>query len=114
MGMERSDDVRRNIESHLSHGWRRKFLCTKQEVRESILASLLGIRMNVRSGKTLSVEELHYQRTRCEDVRAQLRVLMERGDRHHVVTLLRILRSFERTLATMAREDYSSDPSSDS
>ncbi len=109
MGMERSDDVRRNIEKHLQSKWGRIFLCTKQQVRESIMGSLLGIRTTLQSGKDLTNVDLHHLRTRCKNVHEQLDVLMERGDQCHGKILRRILQSFERKLGAISRENHSSD-----
>jgi hypothetical protein len=103
--MDRMDDVGRKIDAHLKSAWGRTFLCTTQEVRESITVSLLGIRARLRSGGDASRAELLSIAGRCDDVLDQVRVLIGRKDRRHAKTFIRLVRSYQEKIAALLQSD---------
>ena len=103
--MDRMDDVGRNIDAHLKSAWGRTFLCTVQEVREGITVALMGIRKHMQKKEPMPFSEMSYQRKRCKDVHESLRHLIARGDTKHARRLRRILRSYERRLDRLLKED---------
>lgn len=96
--MEKPGDVGRKIDAHLKSPWGRTFLCTTQEVRESITVSLLGIRTRMQSPASLAHIDARYLLKRCDDVLDQVRVLIRRHDRRHAKTFIRIVRGYQRSI----------------
>lgn len=99
--MQKPDDIGKKIDAHLKSAWGRTFLCTTQEVRESIAVSLLGMRTKLRSEEALPRAELLYLLGRCDDVLDQVRVLIGRRDRRHAKTFIRIVRGYQERIGAM-------------
>lgn len=97
--MRRPGDIEGKIERHLRSAWGRTLLCTTQEVREALTASLLGVRSKL--DKPLSKAELLALRERCRQVHDQLRLLLSRRDFRHGRMLRRVLRSYERRVEAL-------------
>jgi hypothetical protein len=104
--MDRLGDTGRKMERHLKSAWARTFLCTVQEVRESIAVSLLGIRTKLRPKEPLPKTELLYLLNRCDDVLDQVRVLIGRKDRRHAKTFIRIVRGYQERIGAMLQSDH--------
>lgn len=104
--MEKPGDIGRKIDAHLKSAWGRTFLCTTQEVRESIAVSLLGMRTKLRSAEPLARAELLYLLGRCDDVLDQVRVLIGRKDRRHAKTFIRIVRSYQEKIGALLQSDH--------
>lgn len=103
--MDRMDDIGKKIERHLKSAWGRTFLCTTQEVRESVTVSLLGIRTKMRVEDPPRVE-LWYLLDRCDDVLDQVRVLIGRRDKRHAKTFIRIVRGYQRAISRLLESPH--------
>jgi len=104
--MDRMDEIGRRIDAHLNSAWGQTFLCTVQEVRESITASLLGIRSKLQTRDSPSRADLLYALGRCEDVLDQVRALIARRDRRHTKTFIRIVRGYQRRIESLLESTH--------
>ena len=109
--MDRMDEIGKKIDAHLKSAWGRTFLCTTQEVRESIAVSLLGMRATLRAEGTPPKAELLYLLGRCDDVLDQVRVLIGRGDRWHAKTFIRLIRSYQERIEALLQSGHDSSDS---
>lgn len=103
--MDRMDEIGKKIDAHLKSAWGRTFLCTTQEVRESIAVSLLGLRTKLQEENPTKAELL-YLLNRCDDVLDQVRVLIGRRDRRHAKTFIRIVRSYQGRIGALLQSGH--------